>query len=291
MSRDEPCRHNVDGMPTSRWKAISRLWAPPIVTILAIAAAIVFQQRHTEAARDDPLIQLWFWLWIAFAIVAGGIPLVDAAIRQQRRKSAADQVRSAREEQVVAINDALDPLVEKLGELVLTAPRTRPAIAQKLLIQALNSASQVIGPERTRVNYFQADAAAEPYRLICKESAGRHTKPTTVFTQGRPDGDWVIGLLSRDEPYLCESVKEDPPPGWDSSRSRTYETFISVPASVGSESVGMITADAPRKGDLKEQDIPLIRVIGTIIAASIKIAEGAADPGDQNRGGQTDVQS
>jgi hypothetical protein len=68
-------------------------------------------------------------------------------------------------------------------------------------------------------------------------------------------------------------VAEHPPPGWDASRRRSYETFISVPATIGDLAKGMITADAPKTGDLFEKDIAFLRVLGTIVATAITIAE------------------
>jgi putative methionine-R-sulfoxide reductase with GAF domain len=95
----------------------------------------------------------------------------------------------------------------------------------------------------------------------------------TVFERGRPDGDFVFGLLEKDQPYFCEDVRTQPPPGWDASRDRDYRTFISVPARVGGRSMGMVTADAPEVGDLNEQNEALLRVFGTVIAASMMLTE------------------
>ena len=257
-----------------------RSWGAATLTFLGVGVGTLSQfvyQIPPEPERHT----YWIIIGIVAAATAAITPLVDAKVRQRKRRSMERKILEARQDQVVRLNDALDPLVEKFGELVMTPPEARAAASQSLIVQALNSLANVIGPGRTRVNYFEAEAAAEPHRLVCKESAGRHTRPKTVFSQDRPDGEWVIGLLSRDEPHFCESVSKTPPPGWDANRRRSYETFISVPASVGAEAIGMLTVDAPAAGDLKEQDVPLIRVIGTIVAASVRIAElGAEDTVD-----------
>lgn len=229
-----------------------RSWGPATITVVGVLAATIaplIYQDAPEGERD------WPWMAVAGvgAAVAALTPLWDARARKKRRQSYQDRVKEAREEQVVAINDALDPLVEKVGELVMTEANARPSAIQRLVVQALNSAAQVIGPERTRVNYFEADTSRRPHRLVCKGSAGRHTAPKSEFLRSQPDGKWVFGLLEKDEPYFCESVTERPPPGWDASRRRDYQTFISVPASVRNEAVGMLTADAPEKGDLQEK--------------------------------------
>lgn len=248
-----------------------RAWGAAEAAALGVVGAAIFQALY-NGDEDHPV--KWVVFSILCAAVAAVAPLVDAGARARRRRTAKQRVDAALRDQIVAINDALDPLVDTLGGLVLSRPEERPAALQRLLTQALNSASQVVGRgHRTRVSFFQADAAAEPYRLVCKASAGRHGRPTTVFRQDRPDGEWVISLLANNEHHFCESVRDYPPPGWDASRKRTYETFISVPASVGNEAVGMITADAPNRGDLLEQDVPFLRVLGTIVAAAITIAE------------------
>lgn len=262
-------------MKGGSWSRTWRSWWAAAVTVICVPTAIIFQELHESTNGAAPSRHYWLGISVLAAVVAAVAPSVDTALRSRYRKDAETKIREAREEQVVAINDALDPLVEKLGPLVQAAPEARAGCRDTLINQALNSAAKVIGSGRTRVSYFEADAAVEPYMLKCKDSGGRHGKPRTRFEQGRRDGDFMIDLLSKNETYFCESVKDRPPPGCDASRDRTYETFFSVPAAVGDEAVGFVTVDSPKKGDLKESDIPLARVIATVIAVSVKIAESA----------------
>jgi hypothetical protein len=258
-----------------RWSELWRSWGPAVLTPVGVIIAAVSQAIYTSEKPADRHLP-WLIVSICGAVLAGATPPIDARIRQKKRRDVATKVKRAREEEVVSINDALDPLVETLAQLAMKPAAGRTAAAAKLLTQALNSASQVIGPDRIRVSYFEAvggKSQDDPYRLICTLSAGRHTKPTTVFQQGHVDGDWVISLLQHDTPYFCANVKTDPPPGWDAAKPRSYETFISVPASAEKVAVGMLTADAESEGDLQEQDIPLLRVIGRIIAISVRLVE------------------
>jgi hypothetical protein len=183
------------------------------------------------------------------------------------------RIADARRDEVVVINDALDPLVETLGALVQCPADGRNAAFERLVVQALNSAANAIGTGRTRTNFFRIEQARDEPLLQCHSSAGRHTKPRTVFRRADEDGRWVFGLLERDEHWFCHDVAAAPPPGWDAARDRTYETFISVPARFGERAFGMITADAPKSGELNEQDAPLLRVFGTIVALGVILRE------------------
>lgn len=250
-----------------------REWGAAATTAVAVALAALFQAIYQGPPAPD---RHFYWLLLAIvcAVTAAVVPNVDAVVRRRQRRRRqrdfADRLKEARSDAVVAINDALDPLVETMGQLAAEEPHERDGVLMKLITQALNSAAQVIGPERTRVNFFVVDTSGPQRRLVCEHySAGRAGQPSTVFTEGRPDGDFAFRLLENDEPYLCANVTKAPPPGWDASRERGYITFISVPARVGKDSRGMVTADSLEEGDLAEQDIPLLRVIGTIIAASM----------------------
>jgi len=223
----------------------------------------------------------WKWTWRALALVgallAAGAPAVDRTRREKREEQHEEAIRRVQEEQIIAFNDALDPLVDKLGSLVTTAPRERPVEFRALLTQALSSITGMIGPDRTRACFFKVQTDEGPTRLVPMEHTGRAGKPRTTFEEGTRNGDFVIDLLRRDEPYFCPDVVEQPPPGWDASRPRGYRTFISVPASVGEECFGLVTVDAPNPGDLFERDVALVTVIGTVIAAAIKIADTDAE--------------
>ena len=251
-----------------------RTWLPVAIVFLGVVSSTSAQALWAADPADK---RKWWLLGIGLlaAAIAAVTPLVDALVRKRRRATMEERILEARQDEVVAINDALDPLIETLGELIRTQPTQRPSALERMKTQVLNSASQAIGQGRTRVNYFEIDAATKPHRLVCKGHAGRHTKPRTVFRRDREDGLWVFGLLEKNQHWFCPSVTEQPPPGWDKNRTRTYETFLSVPASYGTEAVGMITADAPESGQLREQDAPLLRVFGTILALGVMLAESS----------------
>lgn len=220
---------------------------------------------------------MWAWRALALtgALIAAVGPAIDKVRRDRRQTSFEDELVKVKADQVVAINDALDPLVEKLGELVSIPPENREAALGALITQALASASRVIGPDRARACFFEADGVSNPRRLVPRHFDGRSGKPRTTFIQGQPDGDFVIGLLEHDQHYFCNDVLASPPPGWDASRTRGYRTFISVPASAGADALGLLTLDAPEPGDLALDDVPLLRVIGSVIATGIKIGRAS----------------
>jgi hypothetical protein len=252
---------------------VVRRWWATAVTAAGVALAgvtqAVYQSRDGAAPETG-----WLVASIVFAVVAAVAPGLDTQLRRRREQAVERLIAEARQGAVVALNDGLDPLVETLGELAAANSADRPAVLRKLITQALNSAAQIIGPERTRVSFFHVLARRRPQRIVCdNNSAGRAGRVQTVFERGRPDGDFVFGLLEKDQPYFCEDVRTQPPPGWDASRGRDYRTFISVPARVGGRSMGMVTADAPEVGDLNEQHESLLRVFGTVIAASMMLTE------------------
>ena len=250
---------------------LAREWGAPVAVAVFVALGAIFQVIYQG---EDGRSAWWLILGVGFAALAAATPFVDARLRRGRREAhkvaLQRATKAAREQAIVSMNDALDPLVETMGELLTADRDEREAVELKLITQALYSAAAVIGPDRTRVNDFRAEGSHPGRRLVCEHnSAGRAGQPQTVFSQGQKDGDFMFKLLEDDETHFCANVNTSPPPGWDASRQRDYETFISVPARVGNQSVGFVTADSVAEGDLKEQDVPLLRVMGTVIAAGV----------------------
>jgi hypothetical protein len=261
-------------------QALRRWW----VVVVTITGVVVAGAGQALAFQLVPGGWQNFWRVVAVvgAILAAGAPAVDRRRRDEREETLDEAIIRVREEQIVAVNDAIDPLIDKLGSLATSTPEYRIAGARALVTQALASATRVVGSGRRRACFFQLESHDGKRKLIPYEHTGRHGKPKTVFVEGTENGDFVFNLLESDEPYFCPDIKTDPPRGSDNTRTRGYRTFISVPAGAGGESFGMVTIDAPSPGDLNERDIPLMMVFGSVIAVGVILANSTLEA-DMNR--------
>jgi GAF domain-containing protein len=94
-------------------------------------------------------------------------------------------------------------------------------------------------------------------------------EPTTTFEPGTAAGDAAINMVLAGENLLCENIDTEPPPGWDTSKERDYKTFISVAVAVADTAFGMLTLDALEAGDLTNDDLRMLGLLGSALAAAL----------------------
>ncbi|WP_193611922.1 GAF domain-containing protein [Nocardioides lijunqiniae] len=238
------------------------------------ALTVLVVVGSTGAAYAVTAVQGWpRWLLLALHLaltgLAFGVPQVRAMRAQGRELSAVDREVRARAETRAAVNDALDPILRQLGGISAEPDR---AVREQLIAQAvpfvLNAASSLIGEERSRSCWFELTDETPP-RLVPILHVGRTGSPTTTFVTGTPAGDAAIGMVLAGENLLCRDIEADPPPGWDFSKARDYRTFISVSVIAGQNAYGMLTLDALDAGALTNDDLHLLNLMASALAAAL----------------------
>jgi GAF domain-containing protein len=239
---------------------------------LALAAAcVVASPAAAYAAQQSEGSRVW--LFLAIQLLVTGLAFLIPQSRQiaakRREKSAEQRELEARAETRAAVNDALDPILRQLGEI--SAERSKPA-RERLIAQAipfvLYAASNLIGSERSRACWFELTDDIPP-QLVPKHATGRTGEPTTTFEPGTAAGDAAINMVLAGENLLCENIDTEPPPGWDSSKERDYKTFISVTVAAADTAFGMLTLDALEAGDLTNDDLRMLGLLGSTLAAAL----------------------
>lgn len=213
------------------------------------------------------------WLVVALQFVLTGFAFFIPQARQLRAKAAerTAEVREleARTDTRAAVNDALDPILRQLG--AISAEHSKPA-RDRLIAQAipfvLTAASNLIGSERSRACWFELTDDVPP-RLVPRLDAGRTGSASTMFEPNTPSGDAAIAMVLSGENLLCRDIDTEPPPGWDSSKRRDYKTFISVSVTAADTAFGMLTLDALEAGDLTNDDLHMLGLMASALAAAL----------------------
>lgn len=208
-------------------------------------------------------------LGVLTAVLAAAIPLREQRLQVRERRVAEYLAAQATGELRVAISDVLEPLAKLLGDLSMAAGQHKKELVGVGKQSVVSAAAGIVGVERSRACFFRevTDATTGKRRLVPDVFAGRSGQPHTTFEEGTPAGDAALSMCDESRRLYCEDVDVSPPTGW-SGTSSGYRTFVSVPVTAGSRTLGMLTVDALTPGDLADEEASrLIDALAHILAA------------------------
>jgi hypothetical protein len=267
-------------------------WLTLTLSLVSVGVIVGSQMMRAAVPALDPL---WWTLFgvasLAAAIVAWYDKNASAKAKENyeikiqeletKYQNELDLQTSATR---VALEDALDPLIESLGAVATAEdPKERHAKASQVVLQGLHAIAFAISKNgaRIRANYFTVVLPSprhEDFRLVRTQSTGRSGKPRDEFNYKNEHDRGIFDMLMQDKTRFEPDIAAGLPPGMDPDRNRDYCTFISVPARVGQYVEGLVTVDAPTEGDLSESDIPFIRAVATVIATASVLAADVPQP-------------
>ncbi len=206
---------------------------------------------------------------LVLGAIATAVTLVLTAVqrdRANRRRRSAEQVAvEAAEELTLTLNGALAPITNYLGEMAdaLTAA-DRQTIAGQLR-QAVVDAAVRLTATGSRSAFYALDATGDA--LARMVYGGRSTLPRPTFRAGSADGDTVLDLVRRGEFVYIDDVEADPMVA--PSVPGDYATVSAAAVTAGARRLGMLTVDAPRRGDLSPTDVELVRVLANLLGSGL----------------------
>lgn len=187
-------------------------------------------------------------------------------------KSASKAAAEARLE----INDVLAPLAAALKDIPLATAAKRRQDVVAFLAAAVAVCIQLSRGSKLRATFFEVvdrngHRAFVPSRL----SAGRGDPAVSEFVEGDSgEGDEVWEYARSGRPRLEPDIKRSPPSFMDTSRSRQYRSFITMPVLVNGEPAGLLTINSPKKKGLTKGDIVPMRVVADLCATAISANNG-----------------
>ncbi|WP_156365282.1 hypothetical protein [Sciscionella sediminilitoris] len=215
------------------------------------------------------------WTLLGIGALATVLALVFPARTARKETIHRQAAMQVADEQVAryrtGLHDVLLPLSELLDRVISAKRASDRKAAQNRLTQAVvDLAARHLGQERTRACYFELEHGP-PRRLICHGIySGRDRGPVTVFDETTDDGSHVfaniIDQLSSEfqpaVPSLDALAHRD---------ARPYQTYIACAVSSGEAASGMLTVDAPEKGDLADQDEAFIRLLAQVLGTALAV--------------------
>jgi hypothetical protein len=205
--------------------------------VLAVAC-VVGSPVAAYAAQQSTgsTVALFFGIQLVLTGLAFLIPQARQLHARRGEVTAEQRELEARADTRAAVNDALDPILRQLGDI--SAERSKAA-RERLIAQAipfvLNAASNLIGSERSRACWFELTDESPP-RLVPRLAAGRSGSPTTTFEAGTTAGDAAINMVT---------------------------------VAAGDTAFGMLTLDALEPGDLSNDDLHMLGLMASALAAAL----------------------
>jgi len=132
----------------------------------------------------------------------------------------------------------------------------------------VDSAAHLAGAGRVRACLFRF-APGTPAVLVPAQYSGRVDDPLEPITEGTAEGDLVFGMIRHNQHLFYPDLDASPPPGWHVAAPQTYRSFAAVPVAAGQNAFGMLMVDALDADGIRRADVPLIRLLGGLLAVAL----------------------
>jgi len=243
----------------------ARVYLTTAISLAGVALATWFGMQAGAAVAGRP----WWTLGAVVAsVTAAGVPAYEQ-IRKERMRARAQQVAvDAAVAMRVTMNDALDPIVRQLGRVAMAGRHERQALAEAVIPMVLDSAAHLAGTGRVRACLFRF-ASGTPRRLVPDQYSGRVDDPLEPITEGTVEGDLVFGMIRHNQHLFCADLDTSAPAGWSVIAPQIYKSFAAVSVVAGQNAFGMLMVDALEPDGVRRADVPLIRLLGGLLAVAL----------------------
>ncbi len=243
----------------------ARVYLTTVISLAAVALATWFGMQAGAATVDRG----WWTLGAVLAsVTAAGVPAYEQVRKEQLRARAQRAAVDAAVAMRVTMNDALDPIARQLGRIATAGRHEREALAEAAIPMVLDSAAHLAGAGRVRACLYRF-APGTPRVLVPSQYSGRVDDPLEPITEGTAEGDLVFGMIRHNQHLFCPDLATSAPPGWRITAPQTYRSFAAVPVAAGHNAFGMLMIDALETDGIRRDDVPLIRLLGGLLAVAL----------------------
>lgn len=203
------------------------------------------------------------------ALLAFLLPTRQLMTERRNRAEAEHLASEAVASYKLKVHDMLIPLFLTVGDVV-AAPNTpaRREAQQKLQQMVVDLAAEYIGPDRSRACFFALEGTTPSGRCLrLKNWRGRNKKPRQNFAEDTPCGEFAIKVVMSLDAQLIPDVDTAGLP--DVTSDGSVKTFICATVFANDRPLGMLSLDSLQPGDLKEDDLDLIRLFAQLLATGL----------------------
>ncbi|MBV9161321.1 MAG: hypothetical protein JO309_03460 [Pseudonocardiales bacterium] len=259
-------------MGNGGWSRLLRWWGGTVLAAMCAGAAFIAQ---AEAAEN-------LSLWVSWTIKLGGagatvvallLPARQTWTEVRAREDAEQLAKAAVTSYQLVFRSVLLPLTDIFDQIITAPNETSRMEAKGAAKQAVvNSVVQLTNVPRARSCYFEYVCSNQEKRLICRNYAGRDSKPRAEFSSANPDHAEVFRLLEDRQAEFKQNINQEDSLRLPHDRDYTYKTFISVPVATSAEIFGLLTLDALQEDELlprhEKEMLLLAQLLGIALAGS-----------------------
>lgn len=215
-------------------------------------------------------------LWVAFLLLVAGLGI--EALKRYGQSLIRDQDADAVAEFTAVLDAALQPLARSLQLLEShRLKKDRMAELTGVLYAVMHGALQSAGAgPGVRASLFQriSEESTDVFVPHPSFSLGRGDQPVSRFVRDEGEGEAVWKAAEDDDVIFYPDIREDAPEGMDLERDRAYCTFITAPIRVNGKVSGLLTINAPRPGDLSDDDAIMMRFLAGLAGLALQMCDG-----------------
>jgi hypothetical protein len=196
------------------------------------------------------------------AYLVGGA-LLSAAAAFSTLKVQADTERIQKErERAAVLEAAMGPVAEYMGRLAVS-PTEHQELLGSINDRLVDTASELAHPRARTIFYALQDRD----RLVRRAASGTNSHDPQTYMRGEERGDFLlsVALGSRDR-YIADLSND--PDAYRISLSDGYETARIMRTRAGEITQGLLIVEAPKPGDLREDDLPSLLAIAHMLGVS-----------------------
>jgi hypothetical protein len=249
-----------------------------LLPVAVAASAAAWLAGVTSGLADGTTRVALMVAGAVFTALAAGVPMWQQARAARARADAMATAQSARAAMRITMEDALDPFAALLLQLAAAKGVERARLrgeAIRLVLTTLAQLSTPRGPDglseprRLRVCYF-ALLPGPPRQLMPQSYAGRAGEPTVTLDETSRAGQFLLRIADEGWRLVDDTEAQRVNVWWDAER--TYRTFLAgpVPGPDGT-AVGLLTIDALVAGELRDVDLPLVRLFAYLLALALQL--------------------
>ncbi len=212
---------------------------------------------------------LLFALAVTFTASSIGLPVFAERTATSRALDARQVAERSKQQMRLVVGRVLTPLGYLLGEI--SDARIRSCELDRLQGQTLqvvlSAATELVEATEARACYFRL-IGGRRRRLELSGYYGRAEPGTVEFLSGNPLGDEAFRLMDSDTDGFWPDLTHEAPPGWVIDAHR-HRSLVVVPVVTERQQFGILTVDTETCGELLEQDVELVRLLGELLAAGL----------------------